>query len=76
MSKRPAPWQPDPLKREFAALKAMRTQLVINVTDVEHECAHGVLPFDRHRPCSCWTDGAAWALANRVQETTDFSDAA
>jgi hypothetical protein len=71
-------WHPDPVKREFAALEAMKVQLRVNLTDSEHECSHGRLPLDRNKPpeCSCWTDAMTDALANRRQEDPDFSDAA
>jgi hypothetical protein len=29
----------------------------------DHECPHGRLPFDRTRPCGCWTGEGAVVLA-------------
>jgi hypothetical protein len=29
----------------------------------DHECAHGQLPYDRTRPCSCWPEEGAVVLA-------------
>jgi hypothetical protein len=36
----------------------------------DHECPHGRLPFDRTRPCGCWTEEGAvvLALTRRVEE--------
>lgn len=71
-------WQPDPVKREFAALRAMKVQLKINFTDVEHECSHGRLPLDKNKPddCHCWPPEAIRALGARSQDNPDYSDAA
>jgi hypothetical protein len=71
-------WHPDPVKREFAALEAMKVQLRINLTDEAGECDHGALPLDRNKPagCGCWTVARTDALARRVQENPDYSDAA
>jgi hypothetical protein len=69
------------LRIEFESLaryKAKMVQVRINLTDVEHECEHGALPLDRRKPrnCFCWSPAAVAALANRVQDNPDFSDAA
>lgn len=67
-------WHPSPVVREFRALEAMKVQTRINLTDAEHECAHGKLPLDRVQTCPCWPAEAREALAQRVQESSDFSD--
>jgi hypothetical protein len=56
-------------------VRPAEVQRLINVTDAEHECAHGALPYDRRKPagCACWDNGAGGALEQRVQESWDFS---
>lgn len=43
-----------------------RVQAMIQLTDVESECAHGHLPADRNVVCACWTDDRTDALLGQV----------
>ena len=55
-----------PLEREL--LDAHPVELQIRATDIENECEHGHLPFDRNPGCECWTRQRTAALLGQAPD--------